>query len=64
MDRKGKISEYRNKLDKTLALPDLMNDETVHTLVSNQLLQSLDSPLGGLFYCHFTKFLQNLASYD
>ncbi|KAL8517589.1 hypothetical protein ACS0TY_015734 [Phlomoides rotata] len=46
MDGKGKISEYRSKLDKTLASPDLTNNETVHTLVNNQLLQSLDSQLG------------------
>ncbi|KAL6575133.1 hypothetical protein OROMI_012418 [Orobanche minor] len=42
MEGKGNISDYRSKLDKTLALPGLKNYETVHTLVKNQL-QSLDS---------------------
>ncbi|KAL6521224.1 hypothetical protein OROGR_017793 [Orobanche gracilis] len=43
MEGKGNISYYRSKLDKTLALPGLTNYKTVHTLVKNQFLQSLDS---------------------
>ncbi|KAI3447372.1 hypothetical protein Pfo_004037 [Paulownia fortunei] len=40
MEGKGNISDYRRKLDKTLASPDLTNDEMLQTLVKNQILQS------------------------
>ncbi|PIN07469.1 hypothetical protein CDL12_19967 [Handroanthus impetiginosus] len=40
MEGKGTISDYRGKLDKTLASPDLINDEILQTLVRNQILQS------------------------
>ncbi|KAL7096431.1 hypothetical protein ACP275_10G078500 [Erythranthe tilingii] len=43
MVEKGNISDYRNKLDKTLTSPDLTSDEIVRTLVKNQVLQSLAS---------------------
>ncbi|KAL8039903.1 hypothetical protein ABFX02_10G066900 [Erythranthe guttata] len=43
MVEKGNISDYRNKLDKTLTSPDLTSDENVRTLVKNQILQSLAS---------------------
>ncbi|KAL0344873.1 UNVERIFIED_CONTAM: hypothetical protein Sradi_4318600 [Sesamum radiatum] len=36
------ISDYRRKLDKTLASPDLTNHEILRTLVKNQILQSSD----------------------
>ncbi|KAL7092341.1 hypothetical protein ACP275_12G160200 [Erythranthe tilingii] len=40
MEGKRNISDYRNRLDKTLSSPDLTNDETLRTLVKNQILQS------------------------
>ncbi|XP_073139866.1 uncharacterized protein [Henckelia pumila] len=40
MERKSDISDYRSNLDKTLASPDLTNDETIKTLVKNQILES------------------------
>lgn len=49
MDGEGHISDYRSRLDKTLTSPDLTNEEIVHTLVKNQILQTMDSQLGGLF---------------
>ncbi|KAK4396618.1 hypothetical protein Sango_1498400 [Sesamum angolense] len=48
MESRGNISDYRSKLDKTLASPDLTNDEMIHTLVKNQILQSSDHQLEGL----------------
>ncbi|KAL0410226.1 UNVERIFIED_CONTAM: Iron-sulfur cluster co-chaperone protein HscB [Sesamum latifolium] len=45
MESRGNISDYRSKLDKTLASPDLTNDEMIHTLVKNQILQSSDHQL-------------------
>ncbi|KAL6997898.1 hypothetical protein U1Q18_008024 [Sarracenia purpurea var. burkii] len=40
MERKQNISLYRERLDKTLASHDLTNEETLKTLVKNQMLQS------------------------
>ncbi|KAL0855110.1 hypothetical protein Bca101_060262 [Brassica carinata] len=37
MERKREICEYRERLDKTLASPDLTNEETLKTLIRNQL---------------------------
>ncbi|KAL0338739.1 UNVERIFIED_CONTAM: hypothetical protein Sangu_1396000 [Sesamum angustifolium] len=45
MESRGNISDYRSKLDKTLASPDLTKDEMIHTLVKNQILQSSDHQL-------------------
>ncbi|KAK4414808.1 Iron-sulfur cluster co-chaperone protein HscB [Sesamum alatum] len=45
MESGGNISDYRSKLDKTLASPELTNDETIYTLVKNQILQSSDHHL-------------------
>lgn len=47
MDGKGSISDYRNKMDKTLASPDLTNNEKLQTLVRNQILQSSNSQFEG-----------------
>ncbi|KAL3628126.1 hypothetical protein CASFOL_027172 [Castilleja foliolosa] len=45
MERQGNISDYRSKLDNTLASPELTNYETIHKLVKNQIIQSLGSQL-------------------
>ncbi|KAL3642784.1 hypothetical protein CASFOL_013599 [Castilleja foliolosa] len=45
MEPKSNISDYRSKLDNTLASPELTNYETIHTLVKNQILQSSGSQL-------------------
>lgn len=37
MEKKRKIQELRERLDKTLALPDLANEESLKLLVENQL---------------------------
>ncbi|KAK6126486.1 hypothetical protein DH2020_039759 [Rehmannia glutinosa] len=47
MDGKGNISDYRRKLDKTLASHDLTDDEILQTLVKNQILQSSHLQLEG-----------------
>lgn len=39
-DAKMEAANYRKKLDKTLASPDLMKVEKLQTLVRNQILQS------------------------
>ncbi|KDP36083.1 hypothetical protein JCGZ_08727 [Jatropha curcas] len=36
----GKISEYRERLDRTLASPELTNDDALKTLIRNQLQSS------------------------
>ncbi|KAL2229235.1 UNVERIFIED_CONTAM: hypothetical protein Sindi_1903200 [Sesamum indicum] len=48
METKGNISDYRRKLDKTLASPDLTNHEILRTLVKNQILQSSACRLEGM----------------
>uniref|UniRef100_A0A5B6ZA46 START domain-containing protein n=1 Tax=Davidia involucrata TaxID=16924 RepID=A0A5B6ZA46_DAVIN len=40
MERKRKISQYRERLDKTLASHNLTNEATLKTLVKNQILRS------------------------
>lgn len=45
MESRDSILDYRSKLDKTLASPDLTNDEMIHTLVKNQILQSSNHQL-------------------
>ncbi|TXG58107.1 hypothetical protein EZV62_015936 [Acer yangbiense] len=47
MEKKRKISQYRERLDKTLASPELTNKETLKTLVKNQLLHSSQDEIGG-----------------
>lgn len=47
MEKKQKITQYRERLDKTLALPDLENKETLKTLVKNQLLHSSEDETNG-----------------
>ncbi|XP_041027835.1 uncharacterized protein LOC121267823 isoform X1 [Juglans microcarpa x Juglans regia] len=42
MEEKQMITQYRERLDKTLSSPDLTNEETLKTLVKNQLLHSLE----------------------
>ncbi|KAF6169955.1 hypothetical protein GIB67_034347 [Kingdonia uniflora] len=43
MEKNQKILEYRKRLDKTLASHDLVNKESIKTLVKNQLLRSSPS---------------------
>ncbi|XP_050228654.1 uncharacterized protein LOC126677883 [Mercurialis annua] len=40
MGKNEKISEYRERLDRTLASPELTNEDSLRTLVKNQLLRS------------------------
>ncbi|KAG6640703.1 hypothetical protein I3843_09G023100 [Carya illinoinensis] len=47
MEKKQKITQYRERLDKTLALPDLANKETLETLVKNQLLRFSEDETNG-----------------
>ena len=37
MEKKREICEYRERLDKTLASPALTNEQTLKTLIRNQL---------------------------
>lgn len=47
MGKKGKISHYRERLDRTLASSELTNEENLRNLVKNQLLNSSSNGLGG-----------------
>ncbi|CAA3022177.1 Hypothetical predicted protein [Olea europaea subsp. europaea] len=50
MGMKADISDYRRKLDKTLASQSLANEETIKTIVKNQFLRSsVDLQLGEHF---------------
>ena len=50
MEKKRKITQYWGRLDKTLASPDLKNEERLKTLVKDQLLlSSKDETKGYLF---------------
>jgi hypothetical protein len=48
MEKKRKITQYRERLDKTLASPDLKNEERLKTLVKDQLLLSSKDETKGL----------------
>ncbi|CAA7016139.1 unnamed protein product [Microthlaspi erraticum] len=53
MEKKREISEYRERLDKTLASPDLTNEQTLKALIKTQLNQEcnvdiLDQKVAGL----------------
>ncbi|XP_057784690.1 uncharacterized protein LOC131002036 [Salvia miltiorrhiza] len=69
MGGEGHISDYRSRLEKTLTSPELTNEEMVHTLVKNQILQTMDSQLGEYTDCAIErrskevfKFLSELRS--
>ncbi|XP_008790239.2 uncharacterized protein LOC103707495 [Phoenix dactylifera] len=47
MEKKQKVLELRERLDKTLALPDLANEESIKSLVTKQLLRSSWSGMKG-----------------
>ncbi|KAF7818877.1 uncharacterized protein G2W53_024332 [Senna tora] len=70
MEKKGNIVLYRERLDKTLALPDLTNEETLKTLVKTQL-HSSEQKIEGFRYedkavetraAEVSKFLDMLRS--
>lgn len=46
---KGDISEYRDRLDKTLSSHDLVNEDLLKGLVKNQILSSLNLENEGKF---------------
>ncbi|KAL0008026.1 hypothetical protein SO802_009528 [Lithocarpus litseifolius] len=48
MEKESKITQYRERLDKTLASPDLKNGERLKTLVKDQLLHSTKDETKGL----------------
>ncbi|KAL4606722.1 hypothetical protein ACB092_09G124100 [Castanea dentata] len=48
MEKTSKITQYRERLDKTLASPDLKNGERLKTLVKDQLLHSTKDETKGL----------------
>ncbi|KAL3029780.1 hypothetical protein AAZX31_03G184000 [Glycine max] len=47
MVKKGNIVQYRERLDNTLALPDLTNEQTLKTLVKSQLQRSSEVEIEG-----------------
>lgn len=49
MEKKRKIAQYRERLDRTLASPNLTNEETLQNLVKNQFLRSTGQGSEG--YC-------------
>jgi len=40
MGKSGKISQFRERLDKTLASPELTNLDALKTLIRNQLARA------------------------
>ncbi|GFY93470.1 hypothetical protein Acr_08g0018660 [Actinidia rufa] len=53
MERKQNISQYRGRLDKTLASHDLANEETLKTLVKSQMLRSSE--------CGIEEYIDNVV---
>lgn len=49
MEKKHKITQYRERLDRTLASPKLTNAESLKSLVKNQILQSSGQETEGCF---------------
>lgn len=47
MEKKPKIVQYRERLDRTLASPDLTNDEMLKKLVESQLICSSEPEVEG-----------------
>ncbi|KAJ6316533.1 hypothetical protein OIU78_019753 [Salix suchowensis] len=47
MGKSGKISQYRERLDKTLASPELTNLDALKTLIRNQLARSSPGEIEG-----------------
>lgn len=47
MEKKQNITQYRERLNKTLASPDLTDEETLKTLVKSQLLRSSEDEAKG-----------------
>ncbi|KAI4300600.1 hypothetical protein L6164_033957 [Bauhinia variegata] len=47
MEKERKIVQYRERLDRTLASPDLTNKEILQTLVGKQLLRSSEQEIEG-----------------
>ena len=60
MQKKGEISEYREKLDKTLSSPELTDHESLKSLLRNQLSGS--SP-GMFFFCLLLLFMNPLLEF-
>lgn len=50
MESKKNISQYRQRLDTTLASHDLVNEESLKTLVKNQMMRSSQSEVEGQLY--------------
>ncbi|KAM5559274.1 hypothetical protein ABKV19_020762 [Rosa sericea] len=47
MEKKSKITQYRERLDKTLTSPNLTNKEALKVLVKDQLLRSSETEIEG-----------------
>ncbi|KAE9590780.1 putative START-like domain-containing protein [Lupinus albus] len=47
MEKRRKIVQYRERLDKTLASPDLTNDQIIKTIVKSQFLPSSEQEIEG-----------------
>lgn len=47
MEKKRKITQYRERLDKTLSSPELRNEENLKALVKKQLLHTTQDEIGG-----------------
>ena len=49
MEKKQNILKYRERLDQTLALPDLVSENSVEALINHQLLHSSPCEIEGWF---------------
>lgn len=50
MEKKQNILKYRERLDQTLALPDLVSENSVKALINHQLLHSSPCEIEGWFF--------------
>ncbi|XP_027937302.1 uncharacterized protein LOC114192000 isoform X2 [Vigna unguiculata] len=71
MEKKRKIVQYRERLDRTLASPDLTNDDLLKKLVRNQLLLSSEPEVEDQLaevktadVSHFLDMLRSVSSDD
>lgn len=54
MEGKQNISQYRERMDKTLASHDLVNEEALKAIVKNQLLHSSEHDFKGQLFLNLS----------
>uniref|UniRef100_A0A1J3ITC8 START domain-containing protein n=1 Tax=Noccaea caerulescens TaxID=107243 RepID=A0A1J3ITC8_NOCCA len=62
MEKKQEISEYRERLNKTLASPDLTNEQTLKALIKTQLIEECNVDILDKKVADLSKILEKLRS--